>query len=51
MKTHVTCETCGPGRDDCTFAMYTRVIDGEEHRFCCERHAEAYLRTRADPSE
>lgn len=47
----MACETCKPGREDCTFAIYARVIDGEEHRFCCERHADEYARKRTVPSQ
>ena len=32
MKTHIACETCELAREGCTFAIYTRIIDGEEHR-------------------
>ncbi|MFQ5711766.1 MAG: transcriptional regulator [Candidatus Geothermarchaeales archaeon] len=29
---------------ECVFAVHKRVIDGEEHLFCCERCADEYER-------
>lgn len=45
MKAFTKCEVCNvkiPSRERCIFAVYKRTIDGEEHYFCCEHHAEEY---------
>ncbi len=44
----VRCEMCNVEvpTEKCEFADCRRVIDGEEHYFCCERHAEEFLRRR-----
>lgn len=34
------CETCGAELTEDN--IYTRVIDGKEHYFCCEHCADAY---------
>jgi hypothetical protein len=31
--------------DKCVFATNKRVINGEEHFFCCEEHADEFERT------
>ena len=41
----VKCEMCRieiPS-DKCEFADCKKVVDGEEHYFCCERHAEEFV--------
>jgi len=40
----IKCEQCNVkiSGDKCEFAVYTRVIDGEEHVFCCVKCAERY---------
>jgi len=40
MKTFVKCELCDVevSDDRCIFAQ----IDGEDHCFCCQRHADEY---------
>jgi len=30
----------GNSGEKCVFATYKRVIDGEEHFFCCKQHAD-----------
>ncbi|MDH5783655.1 MAG: transcriptional regulator [Candidatus Bathyarchaeota archaeon] len=46
MKTFVKCELCNIeiSGEKCVFAVYKRVIDGEEHCFCCEHHADEFER-------
>jgi YHS domain-containing protein len=47
MKTFVKCELCKieiSGGEKCVFAVYKRIIDGEEHYFCCEHHADEFER-------
>ena len=38
------CEVCNVeiGGEKCVFAVYKKIINGEEHYFCCESHAEAF---------
>jgi hypothetical protein len=40
----IQCEQCEVEitGDKCIFAVYTQVIDGEEHVFCCKKCAEKY---------
>jgi len=39
----IKCEYCNVGTGEkCVFATVKRVINGKEHFFCSERHAEAY---------
>lgn len=40
------CELCmaDVSGEKCVFAVYRRVIDGKEHFFCCEGHAEEFER-------
>jgi YHS domain-containing protein len=40
----IKCEQCNVeiSGDKCEFAIYTRVIDGEEYVFCCQKCAERY---------
>jgi hypothetical protein len=40
----VTCELCNFEifGEKCVFAVYKRTIDGVEHYFCCERHADEF---------
>ena len=44
----VRCEMCSAEipSEKCEFANCRRIIDGEEHYFCCERHAEEFTRKR-----
>jgi len=47
MKTFTKCELCNvkiPSGEKCVFAVYKRSIDGEEHYFCCEHHADEFER-------
>ncbi len=40
----VICELCNfeiPG-EKCVFAVYKRTINGVEHYFCCEHHADEF---------
>ena len=48
----VKCEMCSTEipSEKCEFANCRRIIDGEEHYFCCERHAEEFLRKRRNKS-
>jgi YHS domain-containing protein len=32
--------------EKCEFADCKKIVDGEEHYFCCERHAEEFVRKR-----
>jgi hypothetical protein len=42
------CEQCNMkmAGGKCAFAAHVRVIDGEEHAFCCEKVAERYEKKR-----
>lgn len=44
MTKFVQCVQCNMeiADDRCQFAVYTRVIDGKEYVFCCEKCAEQY---------
>lgn len=44
MTKFVQCEQCNIEiqGDKCEFAVYTCVIDGKKHVFCCEKCAERY---------
>ena len=43
MKTFIKCSLCDVDIDDvCKFAVYKKVIDGEEYLFCCEKLANEY---------
>ena len=48
--TIVKCDLCKTDICDetgkCVFAVYKRVIDGQEYRFCCEAHADRFERER-----
>ncbi len=49
MKDFIKCEECNlkmAGDEKCCFAVYKKIINGQEHYFCCERHAEKYKRER-----
>jgi YHS domain-containing protein len=48
MKTFIKCELCNIeiSGEKCVFAVYKKVIDGEEHHFCCEHHADEFERKR-----
>ncbi|MFQ6086930.1 MAG: transcriptional regulator [Candidatus Bathyarchaeia archaeon] len=49
MKTFIKCELCNaniPSGEKCVFAVHKRIIDGEEHYFCCEHHADEFERKR-----
>ncbi len=39
------CELCKLDiSEECVFAIYKRVIAGEEHTFCCKHHADEFER-------
>jgi hypothetical protein len=44
----IQCEYCNVqiSGDKCEFAIHTRVIDGEEHVFCCVKCAERFEKRR-----
>ena len=44
----VKCEMCSIEipTEKCEFANCKKIVDGEEHYFCCERHAEEFGRKR-----
>ncbi len=44
MTKFIQCEQCKENitGGKCAFAVYTHVIDGEEHVFCCKKCAERY---------
>jgi YHS domain-containing protein len=46
MKEFTRCDLCNIeiSGEKCVFAVYKRVIDGKEHYFCCEHHANEYER-------
>jgi YHS domain-containing protein len=46
MKESMRCAMCNIeiSGEKCVFAVYKRVIDGKEHYFCCEHHANEYKR-------
>jgi YHS domain-containing protein len=46
MKAYAKCDLCNIeiSGEKCVFAVYKRVIDGKEHYFCCEHHANEYER-------
>ena len=48
----IKCELCSAEIPDekCLFADYKRVINGEEHYFCCESHADSFERKRKEKS-
>jgi hypothetical protein len=43
MKTFVKCQLCDIEIDEeCKFAVYKKVIDGQDYIFCCKRLADEY---------
>jgi len=44
----VKCDFCNVDICDetgkCVFAIFERVIDGKEYRFCCEAHADRFAK-------
>ena len=48
MKAFVKCELCDKeiSSEKCELAGYKTIIDGEEHFFCCKRHAEEFQQKR-----
>lgn len=42
----VTCELCNfeISGEKCVFAVHRRDIDGVQHYFCCEHHADEFER-------
>ena len=42
----IKCELCNIeiSCEKCEFAVHKKVIDGEEHFFCCEHHADEFER-------
>ena len=50
----VRCEMCKVEipSEKCEFANCKKIVDGEEHYFCCERHAAEFARRRKnEPSD
>ena len=48
MTKFIRCEQCDVqmAGDPCQFAIYTKVINGEKHVFCCEKCVERYEKKR-----
>jgi len=44
MKNFLKCELCNAeiSEEKCVFAIYKRTVDGKEHYFCCEKHANKF---------
>jgi hypothetical protein len=44
----VKCELCNAEitEEKCVFAECQRIVDGEEHYFCCKRHADQFEQKR-----
>ena len=47
----IKCKPCDidSSGEKCVFATYKKVIDDDEHFFCCERHANGFERKRKEP--
>jgi len=45
-STFIKCDYCkvdvSKETEKCVFAVYSRFINGEEYRFCCEAHADKF---------
>ncbi|MCW3997912.1 MAG: transcriptional regulator [Candidatus Bathyarchaeota archaeon] len=46
----IKCNSCSSeiSSEKCEFAMYTKVIDGKEHVFCCMTCAKEYEQKKAE---
>jgi len=48
--TFVKCDYCKADICDktgkCVFAIHKRVVDGKEYYFCCESHADRFVKER-----
>jgi hypothetical protein len=44
----IQCEQCKAELEDdkCEFAVYSHIINGEDHVFCCKKCAERYKKKR-----
>lgn len=44
----IKCELCNSelSEEKCVFAEHQRIVDGEEHYFCCRRHGDEFERKR-----
>jgi hypothetical protein len=53
MKRFMKCDLCNAeiSEEKCVFAVQRRTPGGEEHCFCCERHADEFERKQEDESE
>ena len=51
MSTQVRCEFCEAKMqtEKCIFAVYKRVINENEHYFCCTRHADQFEQNLTKP--
>ena len=45
-KITAVCEICGSKVEECVFANYKTIIDGQEYLFCCKMCAERFLSER-----